>query len=223
MPGELLKRAAFWGTYWPSFHLATFAFGLRVTGRENVPAAGPLIFAANHQSFIDPWLVGQAAPRRPSFLARHTLFDVPVLGHVIRAYGSVPIDRGFGKDGLQTVVSLLRTGAAVVVFAEGERSPTGELQPLKPGVALLLKKADCPVVPVGVAGAFRMWPRHAKWPAPEPLVGPADGRSVALAFGEPIPAGTFAKADRDAILSRVSAGIATAVAAAERVRRKPRR
>ncbi len=221
MPGQLAQRAAFWCTYWPSFHLATFAFGLRVVGRENVPPTGPLIYAANHLSFIDPWLVGQSSPRRPSFLARHTLFDVPVLGPVIRAYGSVPIDRGFGKDGLQTVLNLLRTGAAVVVFPEGERSLTGDMLPLKPGVALLLKKADCPVVPVGIAGAFRMWPRRAKWPAPEPLVGPARDRSVALAFGEPIPAGTFAKADRDAILARVTAGITDAVATAEGVRRKP--
>ena len=222
MPGALTERLAFWGTYWPSFHFATFGLGLRVAGRENVPPAGPVIYAANHLSFADPWLVGQASPRRLNYLAKQELFRVPVLAPVIRAFGAVPIDRGFGKEGLQAVVNLLKTGAAVLVFAEGERSLTGVMLPLKPGVALLLKKADCPVVPVGVAGAFRMWPRGTKWPTPEPLFGPADDRSVAVAFGEPIPAGTFAKADRDDILKRVASGMATAIAAAERVRRKPR-
>lgn len=219
-PADLTDRVIYHATYWPSFALATFGFGLRAAGRANVPPTGPALLVANHQSFIDPWLVGQAAPRRLKFLARHTLFANPLFGRAIRAYGAVPIDRGFGKEGLQGVLALLKAGRAVVVFAEGERTRTGAMQPLKAGVALLLRKAECPVVPVGVAGAFAMWPRHRLLPAPAPLPLPADGRSLAVAFGRPLPAGSLQARDRDALLDTVQAAMAEAVTAAERVRRK---
>ena len=217
MPSELTSRAVFWGSYWPSFGLATLGFGLRAVGREHVPATGPLLLVANHQSFLDPWLVGQSAPRRIRYLARDNLFKNRLFGGLIRAYGAVPIDRGFGKEGLQTVLTLLGQGNAVLVFAEGERSRTGELQPLKPGVALLLKKARCPVVPVGIAGAFETWPRSQKWPRPRPLIGPNPG--IALAFGPPIAAETLAASERGGTLTKLEAAIRAAMATAERARR----
>ncbi len=219
-PADLTDRVIYHATYWPSFALATFGFGLRAAGRANVPPTGPALLVANHQSFIDPWLVGQAAPRRLKYLARHTLFTNPLFGRLITAYGAVPIDRGFGKEGLQAVLAQLRAGRAVVVFAEGERTRTGAMQPLKAGVALLLKKADCPVIPVGIAGAFAMWPRHQLLPAPEPLVLPADGRGLAVAFGRPLPAGRLQSLDRETVLGTVQAAMMDAVGVAERVRRK---
>ena len=158
-------------TYWSAFYAFTFGWGFRATGRRHLPATGPALIVSNHQSFLDPVLIGAAANRRLTYLARDTLFDNKVLGRVIRHYGAVPIDRGFGKEGLQTVLRELDRGRAVLVFPEGERTHDGALQTLKPGISLLVKRVTCPIVPAAVAGVFDAWPRSRPWPTPGPLRG----------------------------------------------------
>ena len=217
---DVTDRLVYWATYWPQVAAGVGLFGIRVAGRRNLPAAGPALLVCNHTSFLDPWLVGVAARRRLCYLARHTLFGNPAFGRVIRAFGAVPIDRGFGKEGLQQVFAQLAAGKAVVVFPEGERSPTGELQPLKAGIGLLLKKADCPVVPVGLSGPFAVWPRHATLPDPEPVFGRAGGRAVGVAFGDPFAAGELRALGRDGLLDAVAGRIRAAATAADAVRRK---
>ena len=137
---ELTSRVVYHSTYWLSYHALTFGLSFRATGRENIPVTGPALLVSNHQSYIDPWLIGQAATRRLRYLARHNLFHNAMFARLIRCYGAVPIDRGFGKEGLQTVFKELADGQAVVIFAEGERTHTGEVQPLKPGISLLMKR-----------------------------------------------------------------------------------
>ncbi len=221
MPFEgLTGRAVYRGLYSASFWTLTLGWALRVGGRRNVPADGPVLFVANHQSFLDPWLVSLAvAPRRLTHLARSTLFDGSWFERAIRYLGAIPIDRGFGRDGLRRVLARLEAGDAVLVFGEGERTRTGDLQPLKPGVALLAARAAVPIVPVGIAGAFQMWARHAKLPHPNPLFMPNGGRSVAVYLGDPVPPGRYARADRETILADLGRRIAAAHVAAERLRR----
>ncbi len=213
MPGDLASRALYYSVFGPSFALATAGFSLRMFGRANVPRAGPAVLVANHQSFLDPWLVGQSAPRRLRYLARDGLFQLGPFGRLIRGFGAVPIDRGFGKEGLRAALALLAQGEALLVFAEGERTATGELQPLRPGAGLLISRAKCPVVPVGIAGAFELWPRHRRLPAPRPLWSGL-GLGVGVAFGRPLPPEEFAGLGREAVLARVAAELAGAVRAA---------
>ena len=106
-PG-LIGRLWYDAAYWTSWIVFTFGFSYRGTGRWNVPKRGPALILSNHQSMFDPMLVGLSLPRYPAFLARSTLFDVPLLGPAIKSVGAVPIDRNMGKDGIVHVVIFRR-------------------------------------------------------------------------------------------------------------------
>ncbi|HEY8505260.1 MAG TPA: lysophospholipid acyltransferase family protein, partial [Gemmataceae bacterium] len=160
--------------YWPCFLATIFGFSLRVAGRRNMPAAGPVLVLSNHQSHLDPVLLGVASPRRLASLARRTLFRNRFFAALIRSLGAFPIDQeGVGKEGIKTVLDLLASGRAVVVYPEGHRTPDGRLQPLLPGISLILRRARVPVVPCGIAGAYHAWPRSRNYPVPSPLFCPA--------------------------------------------------
>lgn len=219
LPG-LVNTATYNGLYWTAFYGFTFGWGLRAVGRENLPRTGPALLLANHQSFFDPFMIGVAARRRIAYLARSNLWNNRIIGLTMTQFGAVPIDRGFGRDGLASVVAGLERGRAVLMFPEGERTRTGQLQPLKSGVSLLLKRVTCPIVPVGVAGAYQAWPRHLVLPAPYPPVLPREGRSLVVAFGSPIDVSRFKGVDRDEMLGQLQAAIRTAVVQAEQARRR---
>jgi 1-acyl-sn-glycerol-3-phosphate acyltransferase len=217
----LTAEAVYGASHLAAFYAFTFGWSFRSVGRQNLPRTGPVLLVANHQSFIDPVLVGAAASRWLTYLARSSLWHSKALGRVIDAYDAVPIDRGFGKEGLQTVLDQLAKGRAVLMFAEGERTHSGELQPLKPGVSLLVKRVTCPIVPVGVAGAYQAWPRQRKWPLPDPLFLASRGRGIAVAFGAAIDPARYKGLDRQAMLADLQAEVRKAYEAAEQVRRKP--
>jgi 1-acyl-sn-glycerol-3-phosphate acyltransferase len=177
MLGRLRDYLWYEGVFWVSLFVGTLLFSLRVTGRRNFPLKGPVLLLANHQSYIDPFLVGLCCRvRHPSYLARRSLQRNPLLARFLRSMHMVPIDQeGLGKEGLQAALKLLGAGEVVVVFPEGTRTEDGRLQPLRPGVALLIKRAKVPVLPIGIAGAYDAWPRWRKYPWPAPMsvaVGP---------------------------------------------------
>jgi 1-acyl-sn-glycerol-3-phosphate acyltransferase len=206
--------------YWSSFTFFSFGFSFRRSGWGNVPKDGPVLLVANHQSMFDPVLVGLASRRYLSFLARKNLFEQPVLAPVIRKLNAIPIDRGMGKDGIQAVLGALGEGQAVLVFPEGERSHTGEVQPLKPGVSLLIKRVNCPIVPVGVAGSFAAWSRHMKWPRPSPLFLHPGPSTLAVAVGAPIDPARYQDMDRDEMMADLRRELVKQFGEAEKLRRK---
>ena len=195
-------------------------FSYRYSGRANVPRRGPVLFVSNHQSMLDPVLIGASTNRYLTFLARSTLFKVPVLGHLIQSLNAIPIDRTMGKDGIQSVLDRLKLGQAVLMFPEGERTHTGEVQPLKPGVSLLIKRVGCPIVPVGVAGCFEGWSRFMKWPRWSPPFLQAGPSTIGVAIGEPIPPERYRGKDRDWVLNDLREQLALQKDAAEKLRRK---
>lgn len=206
--------------YWSSFTIFAFGSSYRRSGWSNMPRTGPVLVLANHQSMIDPPAIGIACRRYLSYLARKTLFEQPVLAPFIRSVGAIPIDREAGKDGIQAVLAALGEGRAVLMFPEGERTHTGEVQPLKPGVSLLIKRANCPIVPVGIAGAFAAYSRFAKWPTPSPLLLPPGPSTLAVSVGRPIDPARYRTMKREAMLEDLQREIAAQHAAAERLRRK---
>lgn len=159
--------------------LGVVLFRLRAWGVEHVPARGGAVLVANHQSFLDPPLIGVISPRTVHFMARRSLFDLPLLGRVLRALKSFPVRRDEADLGaMRRTIRILRGGAVVLLFPEGTRTPDGEVKAFKPGFALLAARAGVPIVPVAIHGAFEAWPRHRPLPTP--------GWPIAIAFGEPI-------------------------------------
>ncbi|MDB6021596.1 MAG: 1-acyl-sn-glycerol-3-phosphate acyltransferase, partial [Pedosphaera sp.] len=153
-----------WSLYRAAF--ATY-FRWRVYGSENVPLQGPVILAANHESFLDPPLVGSGLKRDINYLARKSLFRYPVLGWILRAVNAVPVDRdGGGAAGLRAIMDRLQAGGAIILFPEGTRTSDGKLQPARSGIGLTVIKSSAPVVPVRVFGTYEAWGRQVSFPWP---------------------------------------------------------
>jgi len=103
-------------------------FGLRVRGAEHVPSSGPALIVSNHQSILDPPLIGGATRRQIYFLAKAELFRIPVFGWLMRALHARPVRReGPDSRALRTAALLLEEGKALLVFPEGTRSLDGRL------------------------------------------------------------------------------------------------
>lgn len=217
---NLTGRLLYDFTFWSSFTFFTFGFSLRRSGWKNVPRTGPLLLVSNHQSMFDPVLVGLSSRRYLSYLARSNLFTQRGLAPLIRALNAIPIDRTMGKDGIQAVLDALGRGWAVLMFPEGERTHTGEVQPLKAGVSLLVRRVTCPIVPVGIAGCFAAWNRFMTVPRPSPLLLPPEASTIAVSIGEPLPAERYKGKDRDWVVEDLHAALVRQHAAAERLRRK---
>jgi 1-acyl-sn-glycerol-3-phosphate acyltransferase len=199
----------------------TFGWSFRSQGRQHLPRTGPALLVANHQSYLDPVLVGLAARRHLCYLARKTLFKNPRFAWLIRTHNAVPIDQeGVGKEGIKTIVEQLRLGQAVVVFPEGNRTADGKLQPLKPGIHLLIKRSEAPIVPVAIAGAYDAWPRSRAYPLPAPLFLPPRQGCVAVSIGEPLDGHQFSQLPRQQALSELHLAIEKQWLAAEKLRRK---
>ena len=151
----------------------------RIYGRHNEPSEGGVVYISNHQSFLDPMLVGFSLIRPLSYMARSTLFDTPGLKQLITALYAFPVKRGKADTGaLKEAMRRLKRGGQVLIFAEGTRTRDGRIAPFLPGVALLAQRAAKWIVPVVVDGAFEAWPRNRALPAPG---------DITVAFGEAIP------------------------------------
>jgi 1-acyl-sn-glycerol-3-phosphate acyltransferase len=124
------------------------------------------------------------------------------------------------KEGLKTSIDLLQQGKALLIFPEGERSWTGQMQAFKPGILLVIRKVQVPIIPVGVAGAYEAYPRGAKYPKVSPLFWSSTGAAVAAAVGKPIPPARYANMDREQILQDMFNEVQTQVRRAEQIVRR---
>ena len=116
---------------------------------------GPLIVACNHVSYLDPPAMGCLCPRRISYMAKKELFEIPVLGAVIRALGAYAVDRqGSATAAIKRSLQVLQSGRRRRIFPEGTRNRAGDVPP-QTGVALLASLAKAPVVPACVRGSDR--------------------------------------------------------------------
>jgi 1-acyl-sn-glycerol-3-phosphate acyltransferase len=153
--------------YW-FFHtlfgmIARVAFQYRAYGQENIIEEGPAIMAVNHQSYLDPPLVGITCKNELYYLARKTLFEKKLLGPIISRVNALPVDLSRGDlAAFRSVMKLLQEGHRTVIFPEGTRSLTGQIQKARPGIGMIIARTLAPVVPMRIFGSFEAWPKGGK-------------------------------------------------------------
>ncbi len=185
--------------YWILLLALTLVYRARFYNTRAVPDSGGLLVISNHQSHLDPPLVGCAIRRRNmAAIARAGLFKVPVLGLWLRAVGCISIKEDAGDAGaMRAAIEQLKAGRLVVIFPEGSRSPDGSLQEFKRGVWLMMMRSGVPVLPAAVEGCFDAMPRSRHFPR-------LFGQRVAVAFGTPIPHAELKVLGADAGLARLA-------------------
>jgi 1-acyl-sn-glycerol-3-phosphate acyltransferase len=131
-------------------------FSLEVTGRKSIPKKGPAILAANHRSFLDPFIVGCCMWRPVYFVAKAELFEKRWQAWILNRLGAFPIKRGEAdEESMATARAVLERGSALVIFPEGTRVRTGPLRRPKRGVGRLALETGAPVVPIALMGTER--------------------------------------------------------------------
>jgi 1-acyl-sn-glycerol-3-phosphate acyltransferase len=150
--------------------LTSVVFDLKVYGVRNVPSKGGVLIVTNHESHLDPVLIGVQLPRPISYLAKSELFVNPFFGWLIRNLYAFPVRQGAGDVGaMKETINRLKEGHLLNIFPEGSRSMDGELLPVQAGVALVVRRAGVPVVPCVIDGSYEAMPRGSKLPHRRPI------------------------------------------------------
>jgi 1-acyl-sn-glycerol-3-phosphate acyltransferase len=172
-----------------------------LTGVENVPGSGAFVLAPNHYSEIDPLVIGVAMwkiGRMPRYLAKASLFEVPVVGALLRASGQVPVERaGSGKrsDPLAAAKQIADQGLAVIIYPEGSLTRDPDLWPMrgKTGAVRTALEQGIPVIPAAHWGTQLVMPRYAKKISVFPR------KTIHVRFGEPVDLSAYADRVHDSI------------------------
>ncbi|MFZ5647129.1 MAG: lysophospholipid acyltransferase family protein [Bacillota bacterium] len=133
---------------------------MEILGTENIPLQGGLVLVSNHRSYWDPVVIGCALPktRQVFFMAKHELFQVPLLGPVITKLGAFPVKRGGAdRSAIRTALDHLANGRLVGIFPEGTRSKNEDMLEPHMGAAMLSTRTGSPVLPVAVIGTKGFW------------------------------------------------------------------
>ncbi len=182
---------------------------------SDIPFDIPIVVAVNHQSYLDPVLVGSSMPRKLRYMARTTLFKNRLFAWLIRKLGAIPIEReGPALAGLKQAVAILETNSALLIFPDSTRTTDGSIGEFQSGFVWLAQKTGAAIVPVVLHGADKALHRKAKFPRP---------RRVKLTVLDPIPAssltpreGESASSCRDRLAAEIREMMVAAKAQMER-------
>jgi 1-acyl-sn-glycerol-3-phosphate acyltransferase len=178
---------------------------------EAIPKSGPVILASNHISNADPVVIGAwltpRLGRRIHWLGKKEMFDWPIVGWMARNGGIIPVDRAAADvEAFRVARRVLDAGQVLMVFPEGTRSPSGELQQPKDGLAMLALRTNATIVPIGVSNTDRVWKKGSPLPRP--------GGHATMRIGEPfrvadeLPAGLDRKSQKSAATDLIMRRIA---------------
>ena len=161
--------------------------GVKVTleGLENLEKGLPYIFAANHASQFDIFVLQGFLSYDFRWLAKKELFNIPVFGTAMRMAGNIPVDREHGRKALQSLneaAQRIAKGTAVIIFPEGTRSEDGVLKPFKSGGMVLAIKSGVPIVPMAISGSYAVLPKGALL---------AKQGHIRIRIGEPVDTRTY--------------------------------
>lgn len=197
-PGGIYDRAAH---NWGRRLLRANGVPVDVSGLEHLVPGTSYVYASNHVSFADIWVLFAVLPGSVRFVAKKELLSVPFFGRAVRASGQIPIDRANLRDAFaayDAAALAIRGGLSAIVFAEGTRSRDGSLRDFKKGPFVLAIAAGAPVVPVLLQGTRDVLPPGGWWVRP--------GR-VRVILSAPVPTSGLSYEDRDELLGKVRAGM----------------
>ncbi|HEX5388050.1 MAG TPA: lysophospholipid acyltransferase family protein [Gemmatimonadales bacterium] len=185
-PGAMLDREP---RAWGRQLLRTSGLHVETVGLDRLNAGQPYVYASNHASFVDIWVLLALLPGLVRFITKRELLRIPIFGDAIRATGQIALDRHDPASGVHAYDSAVReacAGRSVVVFVEGTRSADGRLHRFKKGAFVLAIAAGVPLVPVYLAGTHDVMPRGTLRLRRGP---------IRLTVGEPIPTAGLDAAD----------------------------
>ena len=167
--GLKIQRLARW---WGRSLLFISGARVHVEGLEHLAPGQPYVFAANHRSQFDIFVLLAVLPGNFLFVAKKSLFQIPIFGQALARMGSVPIDRSNRQEAIRSLnqaVAKVKQGFSMMVFPEGTRASSRELLPFKKGVFIMALRAGKPVVPVAINGTMAIQPRGALRLKPGPI------------------------------------------------------
>ena len=195
--GRVFSRAMLWAGGTP----------VRVIGLENIDRRRPQVIASNHQSMYDVWALAAVIPVRYHFVAKKEIRKIPIFGRASESAGHVFVDRGHRISAVESLKVAARRiaeeNSTAVVFPEGTRSLTGDLQNFKKGPFIMAIEAGVPMVPAVVDGTFEILPKRGFRLSPQPIT---------IKFGKPVDTRKFSHDDRDALIVRVRSQMADMLA-----------
>ncbi|MGP8051660.1 MAG: lysophospholipid acyltransferase family protein [Desulfobaccales bacterium] len=167
--GRLIQFTAKW---WGRTLLRLGRISLEVRGLEHLAPNQAYVFAANHRSNFDIFALIDILPGRLMFVAKQSLFQIPIFGQALLRMGSVPLDRSNIKQAVKSLdraAARVKAGASMIIFPEGTRVATPELSPFKKGVFIMAAKAGQPIVPVSISGTRFIQVPHSMRMRPGPV------------------------------------------------------
>ena len=197
--GDWTRRMA---RVWGQLILWSALVRVKVEGAQRVPTGGPVVYMANHESWLDIPLLLVAIPGQVRFLAKSSLFSIPFLGWAMRSMGFIPVDRENRRTAItacEAAAARIRAGRSVLVFPEETRTEDGSLLPFQRGGFLIAIKSGLPIVPVGLDGARRSMAKFSYVVRPGKIV---------VRFGDPIPTAGRAVSDKTALMEATRNAIA---------------
>jgi len=201
-PGHSIARIIWWH-FCHALCVVWFAFcyRFRFFGQANIPRTGPVLFVSNHQSMLDPIIVGIGSSHRQFYaMARATLWNNKLLGFMMDTLNAIPVDQDNpDASTIKRCIEVLKQEHALLIFPEGARTLTGKTEPFEPGTMLIIKRAKPTIIPVALDGAFDAWPRTQKPPKPF-------GR-IACQYGEPIEAEELLKMKPNVALAHLQSTV----------------
>ncbi len=180
-PGAGFLKTAFWdaGSLLCQ-SVVSWQYHFRVEGASNIPSTGPAIFIANHQSLFDPVIHGLAVgDRAPRPMAKQELFKNPLFGAILRGLNCICVrSDGGNREAIRVALDELAAGRTVMLYPEGTRSSDGAVKEFRRGVELLARKSRAPIVPMGIDGAFDIWPTGQSLPRSYGRIWAAVGEAI---------------------------------------------
>jgi len=137
--------------------IAILFYRCKSSGKENIPLNTGVIISPNHLSYFDPPLTGSFMDQDLYFMAKQELFDVPILGFLIKRTNAFPVKRGQqDMSAFRNAFSLLENKKALLMFPEGTRSKTGKLGKARAGVGMVACSCQVPIIPTKIVNTNNM-------------------------------------------------------------------